>query len=593
MNSNRYLMLIMAAVCLLAGGGFCASASAQADIPPAVKEAVRKLGAADDAGRQKIYALMADQGDSRLIPVLKAFVDGRLQDRDGTLITWGDHIQIPGKGDAFPILDAFTQKPVKNADGSDLYEYRKRIDLSATGMMRLPPAKRSERGQIADLISTLALLDPDPVVRLQSIRDVGERAMSAFSPDKDIQSKARDELPTYVKALRVQAAREHNPTMLNAINEALASLDAALGDRAAQMSAIQSLGNFGTSRAANILEKSRDAAAAQNDTEMANSASAALSRAHRRQNELEVVQDTFFGLSLGSILVLLALGLAIVFGLMGVINMAHGEFMMIGAFTTFAVSEFFKQHLPGWFDWYPLAAVPAAFIVAGIAGYICEALVIRHLYGRPLETLLATWGISLILIQIARQQFGNTLSVTPPHWMEGGLEIVPDLVFPLNRLYIILFCAFCIGGMYFIVNFTKLGLLLRATTQNRQMAQSLGVPTRRIDGLTFAIGCGLAGLAGVAVPLYNKINPDIGQEYIVDSFMVVVVGGVGTLGGTVIAGLALGFLNKYLEPILEHVPALASGASVIGKVIVLGLIIAFLQRKPQGLFPPKGRMADG
>jgi urea transport system permease protein len=586
-------MLTLAAVCLMAGGGFCASALAQGDIPPALKDAVRKLGTADDDERQKIYAQLAEDGDSRLIPALKAFVDGRLQDRSGTLIIWGDHVVLPDKGDAFPILDAFTQQPLKNGDGTDLYEYRKRIDLSAPGMMRLPPAKRAERGQIADLTQTLSLLDPDPVARLASIRSVGERAMGAFSTDADIQSKAKDDLPKYVKALRIQASREKNPTFLNAINEALASLDAALGDHSERMSAIASLGSFGTSRAANILEKVRDGAIARNDTEMANSASAELSRAHRRQNELEVVQDTFFGLSLGSILVLLALGLSIIFGLMGVINMAHGEFMMIGAFTTFVVSEFFKAHLPGWFDWYPIVAIPAAFLVAGVAGYICEALIIRHLYGRPLETLLATWGVSLILIQAARQEFGNTLSVTPPHWMEGGFEVVPDLVFPLNRLYIILFCAFCIGGMYFIVNFTKLGLLLRATTQNRQMAQSLGVPTRRIDGLTFAIGCGLAGLAGVAVPLYNKINPDIGQEYIVDSFMVVVVGGVGTLGGAVIAGLALGFINKYLEPILEHVPALASGASVIGKVIVLGMIIAFLQRKPSGLFPPKGRMADG
>jgi urea transport system permease protein len=298
--------------------------------------------------------------------------------------------------------------------------------------------------------------------------------------------------------------------------------------------------------------------------------------------------------------------------------MAHGEFMMVGAFTTYAVSEFFKAHLLAYFNYYPIVAIPAAFLVAGLAGYLCEVLVIRHLYGRPLETLLATWGISLILIQAVRLEYGNTLSVTPPSWMEGGVEVVPDLVFPLNRLYIILFCFMCIAAMYLIVNFTKLGLLLRATTQNRQMAASLGVATRRIDGLTFAIGCGLAGLAGVAVPLYNKINPDIGQEYIVDSFMVVVVGGVGTLGGAVWAGLGLGFfylggggggggpgggggggglglgfLNKYLEPILEHIPALASGASVIGKVVVLGMIIAFLQWKPSGLFPPKGRMADG
>jgi urea transport system permease protein len=231
--------------------------------------------------------------------------------------------------------------------------------------------------------------------------------------------------------------------------------------------------------------------------------------------------------------------------------------------------------------------------VAGLIGFVCELVVIRHLYGRPLETLLATWGIGLILIQSARVGFGDTLSVTPPKWMEGGIEVMPDLYLPLNRLFIIGFCAVCIAGVYFIVNKTKLGLLLRATTQNREMASALGVPTRRVDALTFAFGAGLAGLAGVVVPLYNKINPSIGQEYIVDSFMVVVVGGVGKLAGAIIAGIGLGFLNKYLEPILQNFKAMESSASVISKVVVLGLIVMFLQWRPSGLFPPRGRMADG
>ena len=583
----------MAAVCLLTSGGLCTPALADAPVPQALQDAVLKLSSTKDDDRQAVYALIADQGDARLIPLLHAYVDGRLQNRDGKLIIYGDKVQLPDKGDAFPILDAFTQVQLKNPDGSLVFDIRKRPDLSAPGMMRLPPSKRLERAQIADLISALSLMDPDPVARLQSIRDVGDRASAALSPNPDEREKALDELPKFQKALRAQAAKEHDAGFLAAINEVLAELDLALGDRPAQISAANLLGGVGTTRAANILERARDAAQAKGDTDLASTAQSALNRANRRQNEIIFVQDTFFGLSLGSILVLLALGLSIVFGLMGVINMAHGEFMMIGAFTTYAVSEFFKAHFLAYFNYYPVVAIPAAFIVAGLVGYLCEVLVIRHLYGRPLETLLATWGISLILIQAVRLEYGNTLSVTPPSWMEGGVEVVPDLVFPLNRLYIILFCFMCIVGMYLIVNFTKLGLLLRATTQNRQMAQSLGVATRRIDGMTFAIGCGLAGLAGVAVPLYNKINPDIGQEYIVDSFMVVVVGGVGTLGGAVWAGLGLGFLNKYLEPILEHIPALASGASVIGKVVVLGLIIAFLQWKPSGLFPPKGRMADG
>jgi urea transport system permease protein len=236
--------------------------------------------------------------------------------------------------------------------------------------------------------------------------------------------------------------------------------------------------------------------------------------------------------------------------------------------------------------------VPAAFLVSGFVGYVCEVLVIRHLYGRPLETLLATFGIGLILIQIARVVFSDNLSVRPPSWMEGGVEVMPDLYLALNRVYIVIYCAICIGVVYFIVNRTKLGLLLRATTQNRQMASALGVATRRVDAFTFAFGAGLAGLAGVAVPLYNKINPNIGQEYIIDCFMVVVVGGVGKLAGTIIAGLGLGFLNKYLEPFLSSYKSIESGASVYAKVIVLGLIVLFLQWRPAGLFPPKGRSAD-
>jgi urea transport system permease protein len=277
---------------------------------------------------------------------------------------------------------------------------------------------------------------------------------------------------------------------------------------------------------------------------------------------------------------------------MGVINMAHGEFMMVGAFTTYVVSEAFK-HLPGgWYGYYPIAAVPAAFIAAGLVGLLCELLVVRHLYGRPLETLLATWGIGLILIQTARVLFGDTLSVTPPSWMEGGLEVAPDLILARNRVFIILYCVICIAVVHLLVNRTKLGLLLRATTQNRQMAAALGVPTRRIDAMTFAFGAGLAGLAGVAVPLYDKINPGMGQDYVVDSFMVVVVGGVGKLAGVIWAGFAMGFLGKYLEPLLQSFKPMASSASVIGKVVVLALIVVFLQWRPSGLFPPKGRLAD-
>lgn len=297
-----------------------------------------------------------------------------------------------------------------------------------------------------------------------------------------------------------------------------------------------------------------------------------------------IIQQTFSGLSLASILILMALGLAIIFGLMRVINMAHGEFMMLGAFTAYAVCEGFKRYLPAsLFDCYWLVAVPLAFLVAGLVGWMCEVAIIRRLYGRPLDSLLATWGISLILIQSIRAYFGDTTHITAPSWFEGGWKITEDLELPRNRLFIIGFCIACVAMVYFVMYHTRFGLLVRATQQNRETAAALGVDTRRIDSWTFAFGSGLAGLAGCAVVLFDKLNPQMGQGYVVDSFLVVVVGGVGKLDGVIVAGAGLGFLTKYVEPWLQ---------AVYGKVVVLLLVIVFIQLRPSGLFAEKGRLAD-
>jgi len=410
----------------------------------------------------------------------------------------------------------------------------------------------------------------------------------------DAQQSAKGQLPKYSKALHAQLdANNTTGKVHDALIEATTELDAVLtDDKQTQLAALDKLGSIGTQRADNVLRKFSEAAHTMGDKDLAAAADVAMARADRYQTEVSLLEDTFAGLSTGSILILIALGLSIIFGLMGVINMAQGEFLMVGAFTTYCVSYFFAHHMPGYFDYYPIVAVPAAFLVSGIVGFLCELIVVRWLYGRPLETLLATWGISLILIQTARIIFGDSLSVSSPSWMQGAVEVMPDFLIPLNRLFIVIYCAICIFVVYFVVNRTKLGLLLRATTQNRDMANALGVATRRVDAFTFALGAGLAGLAGVAVPMYNKINPGVGQEYIVDCFMVVVVGGVGKLAGAIIAGLGLGFLNKYLEPLLSSYKSIESGASVYAKVIVLALIVLFLQWRPSGLFPPKGRMAD-
>jgi len=299
---------------------------------------------------------------------------------------------------------------------------------------------------------------------------------------------------------------------------------------------------------------------------------------------LRLAQHTFAGLSLGSILVLLALGLSITFGLMRVINLAHGEFMMVGAYTAYATGEAFRAFLPAsLFDAYYALALPLAFLLAGAVGWLCEVAIVRHLYGRPIETLLATWGISLVLIQSTRMLFGDTTSFTPPRFLQGGWDVAPGLVLPLNRLFIMGVCVATVCAVLFLVHRTRFGILLRATTEDRPIAAALGVPTRRLDGMTFGLGAGLAGLAGAVVPLYDKLNPGMGQGYVVDSFMVVVVGGVGKLTGAVVVGGGLGFLTKYIEPFLE---------AVYGKLAVLGLIVLFLQWRPSGLFPERGRLAE-
>jgi urea transport system permease protein len=296
-----------------------------------------------------------------------------------------------------------------------------------------------------------------------------------------------------------------------------------------------------------------------------------------------VLQNLFSGLSLGSILILMALGLAVIFGLMGVINMAHGEFMMIGAYATFVVQNVILASFPGAQGWFLLYSFPAAFLAAALAGMLVESAIIRHLYGRPLETLLATWGVSLLLIQGARHIFGDLTAVITPDFLGGGWEIFPQVVFPYNRLFIIVLTAAIVIGMTLLFYRTSMGMKVRAVTQNRAMSACLGVRTRRLDNLTFGLGTGIAGLAGCALTQIGNVSPSLGQNYIVDSFMVVVTGGVGKLAGTVFAGLGIGTLNKFLEPFFQ---------AVYAKVILLGLVILFLQWRPSGIFPAKGRHED-
>jgi urea transport system permease protein len=292
----------------------------------------------------------------------------------------------------------------------------------------------------------------------------------------------------------------------------------------------------------------------------------------------------FSGISLGSILLLVALGLAITYGLMGVINMAHGELMMIGAYATFVVQGVFRKYLPGAFDWYLVAAIPVAFAASAFVGAVLERGIIRFLYGRPLETLLATWGISLMLMQLVRTIFGaQNVGVENPSWMSGGVEVLGNLQLPWNRIVIIGFAFAVLAGMAVLISRTRLGLFVRGVTQNRPIASCMGVNTARVDTYAFALGSGIAGLAGCALSQVGNVGPDLGQAYIVDSFMVVVLGGVGQLAGTVYAALGLGVLNKFLE---------GWAGAVLAKIAVLVLIVVFIQKRPQGLFAVKGRSAE-
>ena len=292
----------------------------------------------------------------------------------------------------------------------------------------------------------------------------------------------------------------------------------------------------------------------------------------------------FSGISLGSILLLVALGLAITYGLMGVINMAHGELMMIGAYATYVVQGVFQKYLPDAFDWYLLASVPVAFAASALVGAALERSVIRFLYGRPLETLLATWGISLVLMQFVRTLFGaQNVGVENPSWMSGGVQVMGNLSLPYNRLVIVGFAFAVLFGVWFLIEKTRLGLFVRGVTQNRPIAACMGVNTARIDTYAFALGSGIAGLAGCALSQVGNVGPDLGQGYIVDSFMVVVLGRVGHLAGTVYAALGLGVLNKFLE---------GWTGAVLAKIAVLVFIIIFIQKRPQGIFAMKGRSAE-
>ncbi|HEY8099596.1 MAG TPA: urea ABC transporter permease subunit UrtB [Burkholderiaceae bacterium] len=427
------------------------------------------------------------------------------------------------------------------------------------------------RGVVEDALSGLKLFSTDRAQRLAATLELQKSA-------------SVEQAPLITKAL----AKETDPEIKSLLELVAATANLQSPDAAIRKAAVKTLA---TSTNANIkpalqkmLEKNPDGTYNEPDESIRVEAVHTLDALNSRLARTEFVGNLFYGVSLGSVLLLTALGLAITFGLMGIINMAHGELLMIGAYTTYVCQLGFRKFLPGAIDTYLIVALPAAFIVAGAVGIALERTVIRWLYGRPLETLLATWGISLMLMQLVRTIFGaQNVEVANPSWMSGGITVLGSLVLSYNRIVIIFFALFVVIAVWLILNKTRLGLFVRAVTQNRRMADCVGVSTGKIDMMTFGLGSGIAGLGGVALSQLGNVGPDLGQSYIVDSFMVVVLGGVGQLAGTVIAALGLGEVNKFLEPV---------AGAVMAKIAILVFIIIFIQKRPQGLFAMKGRSAE-
>nr|WP_199899309.1 urea ABC transporter permease subunit UrtB [Sneathiella glossodoripedis] len=421
---------------------------------------------------------------------------------------------------------------------------------------------------------------------------LGRLDLTHIDPDRRLSAAAavfKSGDPTMLPVLEELLSKEQDEHVKSAFKIAVASLQLINGqDKKIRLKAVETLQDAGGQEVKGLLSKAALQLAtekSEGSAEIAKAVEKALASVDRQLATYGMVENLFQGLSLGSVLLLAAIGLAITFGVMGVINMAHGEMVMIGAYTTYVIQETCRLYMPGVLDYSLIVAIPLAFLVSGLFGILLERSVIRFLYGRPLETLLATWGISLILQQFVRTIFGPTnKEVSTPSWLSGAWEITSGLSVTYNRLAIIVFALLVLFFLMLVLKKTLFGLQMRAVTQNRMMARSMGVRSASVDALTFGLGSGVAGMAGVALSQIDNVSPNLGQAYIIDSFMVVVFGGVGNLWGTLVGAGSLGIVNKFLEPY--------SGA-VLAKILVLVAIILFIQKRPRGLFALKGRSVEG
>ncbi|NOZ67898.1 MAG: urea ABC transporter permease subunit UrtB [Deferribacteres bacterium] len=571
---------------------FCAL-SARAD-DAVVRADILRLAHDDPAVRREAVMALAKTGDQRLEDFLESYRMGSIYIWKGRPVLCERTIMDEEMNELAPLSDPLTRRPLMNNG--------RQVVVPVAELTGISPTRRERRlaGRAKFL---LRLSSPDAAMRLSGAKKAGDppgiveavellRELSENDPDRKVRYTARESL--LLLRLNERTAGPEAEDRLAVVRElgemksmrALPRLRELLReitgkDHGAEGFAARPL------RTARGLVRSHGAPAADSAEQVYRRA---IRQIEIHQGFVDYFGSIFQGFSLGSILILMALGLAITFGLMGVINMAHGELMMIGAYTTFEIQRLAGHTPDNPSDWYYMLALPAAFLSSALVGYLIEVLVVRHLYRRPVESLLATWGVGLILIQLVRLRYGDNIGVNAPSWARGGIEVMQDIVLPYGRCFIIVLCAFCVLLIYYLMKRTGLGLRMRATMQNRDMAASLGVNTGRVDRYTFAFGSGIAGIAGYAWTLIGGVTPDMGQtNFIVDSFLVVVTGGVGELLGVIFSGLGIGVLTKVLEP--ATIGSFTVGA-IWAKVLLLLVIVTFIQFKPAGLFAPRGRLAD-
>jgi urea transport system permease protein len=545
--------------------------------PPAPDEctkAVTDLASRDRKVQEAAIETLGRLRDPRALIPLTAL-------RQGTLFLMGDLLVIvptekekkvftKDGSELTPVTEALTGKDVLGPDGKP--------KLQDVTTLKRVVATNALKQKIAPVLSSLSLASPDPDARKSAAGRMGE-----------------DRAPESIPLLQAAMAQEKDRWVRLAMDEAIQMIRLTDADSLVRKDAAIHLGEISGSNAVPqlkaMLAPGRDGAPAEKSPLVADAVRAAIRNIESHESITQTVSTTFEVLSLSSVLMMIALGLSITFGVMGVINMAHGEMLMIGAYAAYSVQNLFQAVLPNHYDWYFVVAIPVSFAASASMGLLIERTLLQRLYGRPLESMLATWGISLMLQQMVRTIYGAAnVDIKSPSYLSGGLQVMSGLTLSYNRIFIFGFSFLCLLSIYLLLYRSALGLRIRAVVQNRSMSSCLGVATGRVDAMTFAVGAGVAGMAGCALSQLGTVGPGLGQTYIVDAFMVVVLGGVGKLMGTVVAAFGIGGINKILESMIGS--ALPKWGPILSKVAVLFLLILFLQKKPSGLFAIKGRHAD-